>query len=223
MSDRKKLLEKIAKLLKLGERSKNNSEAEAIAAFEKAKQLMAEHHISEAEVVSAEPAKVLQDYASKGAGHISRFDQWIASAASELAGVLVWKERRRDGLRLVFLGRTADVELAKATFEVFKKMVRALARTRCGKNAWSPRHRAWAEGFATELLRRARERAEGLSQEENSKCRALVLCKRDALQKYTPPLRAARKSTYGERHDQEFVDGVLHGRKVDLDPRKKLS
>lgn len=111
MATKEEMLEKIKKLLTLGDSSKNNSEEEAQAAMLMAQKLMAKYDISAEEVESKEE----EQYAHEMCEH-----KWDYAYRVPLGQVIAKNFRCMlycRGKQIVFMGHTSDAKICKATFE----------------------------------------------------------------------------------------------------------
>jgi hypothetical protein len=111
MTAKEEMLEKVKKLLALGDASKNNSDEEARSAMLMAQKLMAKYDISVEEV--EEPQE--QQYAHEMCEH-----KWDYAYRVPLAHVLAENFRcmlYNHGKRIVFMGHPSDAKICRATFE----------------------------------------------------------------------------------------------------------
>ena len=107
---RDEVLERIKKLLALGDASKNNSEEEAKSAMLMAQKLMAKYDICAEDVEEEE-----EQYAHEMCEH-----KWDYAYRIPLAHVLSKNFRCMvyvHGKRIVFMGHPSDAKICKATFE----------------------------------------------------------------------------------------------------------
>lgn len=112
MATKEEMLEKIKKLLALGDASKNNSEEEAQSAMLMAQKLMAKYDISAEEVIGNEEEI---SYSHETCEH-----KWDYAYRIPLAQVLAKNFRCMLYLRgksIVFMGHSSDAKVCKATFE----------------------------------------------------------------------------------------------------------
>ena len=111
MTAKDQMIEKVKKLLALGDTSKNSSDEEAKSAILMAQKLMAKYDISVEEVEEPEE----QEYSHEECEH-----KWDYAYRIPLAHILAENFRCmlyvRDK-RIVFMGHPADAKICKATFE----------------------------------------------------------------------------------------------------------
>lgn len=111
MKTKEEILERVKKLLALGDTSRNDSEGEAKAAMLKAQRLMAEYDISIEEVEDKDE----EQYSHEECEH-----KWDYAYRVPLAQVLAKNFRcmvYARGKKIVFMGHPADAKICKATFE----------------------------------------------------------------------------------------------------------
>ncbi len=234
-TEKGKLIEKIAKLLALGEGGRGATEAEALLAVSKAKELMARHHIHMADVERESQAqsktKRSREFKSgigkqtRSRPSIPQFEQWIAAAVAELTSTKCFFRRGFKTFDICYFGDEDDAAIATALFPIFQKMAWSLARQACGKG-WTPSHRSFAEGFAIAVLDRAREEAKGLTPQE-TECVALVLRDKNALVEKAfadafPKMRSNNRKATGRVDYEAYRKGEKKGREVSLAHRNTI-
>lgn len=163
MMTKDKVLEKVKRLLALGDKSRNDSEEEAQSAMLKAQELMAKYDISIEEVEGEEE----QQYSHEICEH-----KWDYAYRIPLANVLSTNFRcmvYTRGKRIVFMGHPADAKICKATFEFAYKFIQ-----KKGNALYNKRYsmgyptkgvfNSYASGFIT-----------GLKEAFDVQCRALAI------------------------------------------------
>lgn len=163
MATKEEMLDKVKKLLALGNTSDNNSDEEATAAMLKAQQLMAKYDISAEEVEDQEE----EQYAHEACEH-----KWDYAYRKPLAVILSENFRcmlYMRGNRVVFMGHPQDAKICKATFEFAYRFI-----MRRGNYIYNKRYSAgrttkgifnsYATGFLT-----------GLKEALDAQCRALMI------------------------------------------------
>ena len=111
MKSKEDIVEKIKRLLALGDENKNDADAEAKAAMLKAQELMAKYDISIEECEEQEGP----EYAHEICEH-----KWDYAYRIPLASVLAKNFRcmtYNKGKRIVFMGHPSDAKICRATFE----------------------------------------------------------------------------------------------------------
>jgi hypothetical protein len=163
MTAKEEMLEKVKKLLALGDASKNNSDEEAKSAMLMAQKLMAKYDISVEEV--EEPKE--QQYAHEMCEH-----KWDYAYRIPLAHVLAKNFRcmlYNHGKRIVFMGHPSDAKICKATFEFAYQFIQ-----RRGNSIYNKRYsmglptkgvfNSYATGFIS-----------GLQEAFDAQCQALAI------------------------------------------------
>ena len=111
MKSKEDIVEKIKRLLALGDENKNDADSEAKAAMLKAQELMAKYDISIEECEEQEGP----EYAHEICEH-----KWDYAYRIPLASVLAKNFRcmtYNKGKRIVFMGHPSDAKICRATFE----------------------------------------------------------------------------------------------------------
>lgn len=222
-----KLVERIRKLMDLGDADRNNSPAEAAAAMKKAQRLMAEHDIEMAQVEDIDDER----------GHGWNFTR--AEAASVGREMPPWKRtllsvvnkitntegaiKTVKGKRkmAVFFGDAVDVAAAITIFTLLWKQIDVNAKLGHKRGIHDPSYRM---GFVNELWERAAE----LTKEEVSdhETYALVLYDKKnwlATEMDNVTLGKARNSRGSKIQDySSYLKGQQDGRNADMGVHKKI-
>lgn len=234
--DKAKLLDRIIKLFNLGDEARNSSEEETMAAITKARQLMAEHNISLAEVqmasgsAHAEEIRVAIEecdaYTLRG-GRFATYDNGIAFAVDEICGTrnFIRKSRTFAGTFVSrrFVGDTVDVAVASKLFMILLTDMRKAARRRYGPG-WSLTHTSYCDGYAHRIWERSRQELKLTAHQ--TQCVALVLRKKDeAINKYCKDVgvKEARPGRHQRRDYTAMMQGRADGSVVDLSRLNKLT
>jgi hypothetical protein len=173
---RKKLIDRVVKLFRLGAADSGTTEAEMMLAVSKARQLMAEHAISMTDIeslkghdaASAMDARIRDVPVYTRAGKsLADYDWHVASAVGALTDTEVFVRNQRgpnkkggwsDLVSVVFVGDEDDVALAGELFHLWLTEVRKMARRKFGSgNTWGIIHTSYAVGVGHRLGVRARE------------------------------------------------------------------
>lgn len=234
-----KILERILKLFNLGDTSRNQSEAETLAAVTKARQLMAEYDLTEADLraLGTEKAKsvayvVTQHTAYTRKGRtFAYYDHKVAHAVDAICSTqhyvkTTFVDKKGWYVSRRFYGAEADVAIASALFQVLLDVVRKAARTEYG-SGWSPDHQSYAIGFAIRLEERAAvwNPATALGEAQSN---ALVVISKDKAQQIERwadtklELKSVVYTPKVKKHDA-FAQGYEDGANVDLgNPRRRI-
>lgn len=164
MATKEEMLEKIKKLLALGDASKNNSEEEAQSAMLMAQKLMAKYDISAEEVIGN---KEEISYSHETCEH-----KWDYAYRIPLAQVLAKNFRCMLYLRgksIVFMGHSSDAKVCRATFEFAYQFI-----MRKGNALYNKRY-ALGEVTKGVFNSYARGFIAGLQEAFDSQCQALAI------------------------------------------------
>lgn len=215
MSDKKidRVIEKVKKLLALGDASKNNSEAEAQSAMLKAQKLLAEYDLS---IDSVMDDSIEDEIKTEYCEH-----KWNAKFRIPLATVLGKNFRCEpflSGNVVAFMGHTVDVKICKETFEyaysfIYKKACKAYNEVYALGYETKGVMNSYAEGFIV-----------GLKQVLEQQCTALMLVTPpDVKEEYNKRMEGCttRKVT---RQDKVWRNQFEQGRKdgKDFMSRKQI-
>lgn len=211
-----KILDKILKLFELGGVRANSTEAEMLAAVTKARQLMVQHKISQADVQAALDAKTdaakkiridINQYTAytRKMKNLARYDEILAMAVGELTDTEPILNRKwSDGwyVSMTFIGEQNDIALASALFMIWLPEVRRAARQMFGSQEWKKPHTSYAIGYAARILDRAQAAMPDQSVRDANAMALVMSATKDAIASY--------------KKDR----GVMTGkdRKFDLDP-----
>jgi hypothetical protein len=171
---REDILSKVAKAFALSQ-DKGATEGEAMAAVAAVQKLLARHNLAMADVQDFQQAQSEKDEA-RGVGadweavkseivkprqHFAQFESWLQLAVQNLCNVSAIHTRSYDYdrdrrlVRLIFIGEKRDVAIASAIYLELVKTCKRLARKLCGRSRWTPKHRSFAEGFASKVEERS--------------------------------------------------------------------
>lgn len=229
---RKKLIDRIVKLFKLGEEGRNNSEAEMMLAVSKARQLMAEHAISITDIADLKgdtaaqraDARIRDVPVFTRAGRtLADYDWWVAAAVAtltdteclkRLSGGLNKRGNPSSLISVLFVGDEDDVALAGELFHLWLTDVRRMARQKYGGgNAWSLSHTSYAVGVAKRLGDRARTMVQ-LATADQQVWGLVVSSKRSAITRWkeraqvnTDPGRQRKRQWDADAYFSGYRDG----------------
>ena len=235
-----KIIERIRKLLTLGDTGKNDSENEAMRAMERAHALMREHGIELADLNTGDSEEGFDiGVVCWRDEEKSQYDTWVrmlAGATAELFSIqnILFRSgsHNRYRVRLAFVGEEFDVEMAKNVWPWLVKHARRGAR-RYGGQGWGPTHRTFCEAFAARVHERAEEiaaasiaAASAGETEDDQKYGLVVAAKEDALalfmQQNFPKLRTSHRRLTGQHDPFAAGAGAAEGDKVNLNFRTQL-
>lgn len=176
MTNRKALLDKIRALLS---KTVDNgcTEHEALAALDKASQMMDAYEVTEADLQLDGETATIFSYAKADPNNIRMY---LAGAVARYCGVKVWRQKPA----LKFCGLPADVEFASWLIDTLARFVEREVLTHLWTRPAGEDRRPVADGFVAGCTRRISERLDALTQASTVKAtangRALVVTK-DAL------------------------------------------
>jgi len=189
-----KLIELVRKLLALGDKTKNSSQAEAELAAEKAQELLKKYNLDLAEVIIKDQEKIVDVEIEKEiVFELKRngFSNWIKNLmhivgkATETKSYYQKTFKFRHGRSVTksfligFLGTEWDRAIAKELFNylyhTMNRMANRLYPGSCGNQ------RCFLEGFCSSLSKRINEK---INNEKNEKYALLVLSKKKSIDNY---------------------------------------
>jgi hypothetical protein len=244
--DRDQIVDRIQKLLRLADQSKNPT-AEAVLALAKAQQMMDEHNISSAEVAETQENGSLKldldMYYGEAHGYtaenVRQYLQLIGQSCEKLTTTRVLCNRRAEDVKyggrisrrtrsyVMFLGHRPDVEVACELFRYLMKSCHTEAKHLYG-NGYSNRHRAFGEGFALAVWKRVNQiHAQRNPSPESDTLALVVRSKTDTITKWMADnMKIQPPPEGGENHratpETARAFGYVHGRSVDLGTERRL-
>lgn len=221
---RQEIIEKIQACFRRDE-SRGASQAEAETSIKMAKRLMASYNISQAECSEAcESDSIVEEGGLEHRKELAKFEIQIALVCQYLFNVkMILLRRYVDGLKrefIIFIGYEVDVALAKAAFKIIRDEVNEIA-SKCQFKDYE--RDKFKFGVACVLVEKARSMVEGLTKEQENMCRAVVVSKEANIQKYVDGKHGKLKEwKTNVDMSKSFMDGIIAGRKMNLDFTKKL-
>ena len=197
MADQK-IINRIKKLLALAEGNANA--AEATAAALKAQQLIAEHDVSKLELYGEkrdEITEVTNEHSIKGNPWGKRL-AWAIADNFRCRWYSEWKGSRdywthrvsKDSENIVFMGYETDAQAAKVTYDRLYEIGLKLANAECRK---ARKERGSANGVKNSFLLGY---VEGIRNELEKQCVALVLVRPKAVDDYADERTAGFRTSY---------------------------
>lgn len=217
-----KLLERIRKLLSLGNADRNNSVHEAEAALAKAHELMRQHNIAMSDVeVQAEAARPATEAEVKLKGNVLRWKMILAKACARLFDCDTYIARTLGGSKIRIYGQEVDRAVAVAAFEALYATVYRVSEPLPHHDATSYRM-----GFAVAVRQRVDKlKAEQAARPDDPNGRALVVTshKLASLRTFSErkglqPIRTRHSSVNPDAYSR----GYAHGQATDLNLRPSL-
>lgn len=233
-TSKKKLAERVLKLFTLGEAGRNNSEAEAMAAVTKAREMMLEYNLTLADIeaVGTDKAKkviiqIVQAPCYTLKQRFAVYDDYIAAAVEQITDTRNMTQNKWFGhqryWQRIFVGTEMDVAVAGELFLVLLDSMRQHARRQFGKG-WSKKHTSYSLGFSAKIYERAKVDHVLALPPGDAASVALVLRDKkkatdDWMAKNTVKGKVRRIKLDGAAHDLGREDGAF----VDLgDPKRRI-
>ncbi|MBI5249922.1 MAG: DUF2786 domain-containing protein [Desulfomonile tiedjei] len=198
--------EVISKVRKLFELSGSPNENEAALAAAKARELLARHNLSMADLSTDElKSAIAATEASVKVGKVLR--NWEKGLLIHIARGFECEHiiRRRQGCSplLTFIGTEADAEVASYTFqflyrELNRLVDRTLPRLKRENRNWNTAslRYAYLDGAVKRIGERFRERTQAVRTAESNGCRELVLVKDEIIRNYMASAFSSIKTEY---------------------------
>lgn len=222
LMEKDKLIEKIQKMLNLGDPSRNSYENEVQNALRLAKKLMAENDISMAEVQAiGGKREAIYDFESRDAhsGSLSGWEMYVAPVVALVTSTKVMRKRKYDGKStIIFCGTPTDVAIAVEMYSIIHRMVKGRAAVYSNPSENHTAYRSYAEGFVQSLWEKAQEKID-LEDESKNKSYALVVASKskelDAWYRKSFKLKTSLAKR-GRVDTKAFSTGRVDGEKVSL-------
>lgn len=231
-----KIIDRIVKLFRLGDKSANTTEAEMMLAVTKARELMAQHNLTMADIAEKKGQSIADSirdrirqhpaYTRKGT-RLADYDWQVAYAVGILTDTRVIQTWTQDWLggkfvSAVFVGVEEDTALAGELFILWLKQVRAMARRVYGSgNTWGKRHTSYAVGVGYRLQERARRMVQTLSAGEQETMALVVQTKQSSIERWIANnLNMVDKKQRASRLDDDaLLRGYQDGAQFNMETR----
>lgn len=223
------IIRKIVKLFELGNKARNNSEAEAEAAFLKAQELMRKYGIEQAAIDKKANAFDLSKFSKMPTGltrtKLGRDDWNIASAVGyicschPLAIHVMAKGKWQQSL--IFIGYTSDAMVAVEMYGRLRKYIRKMAAQWCRDRdypLYKIHWKSYVMGFARKLLERAQQ-ARREADAKDVKDAGLIVYREDMAKKATEemfPNAQTRKSRPAKVDLNAYGAGADEAKNIDI-------
>jgi hypothetical protein len=213
------MVAKILKLLELGDADKNSNPHEREMAQKKAAQLMAEYSLSFVDLREGKPradsfTRIDID------GSEEKMVHWEGTLAHCIGRVFDCRvislggNRSYDPWKLAFLGAKTDIEIAIFFFKYLRRTVGVMSESISDRVKVQD---SYAMGMVTTIDTRLEELFKKRDEFIPSDCKALVIQKKDDVNKFTESqfkhLRPIRHETI---HDHNYEKGRADGQRVNL-------
>jgi hypothetical protein len=203
---KEEVLSKVGKLFGL---SNSPNENEAALAATKARELLARHNLSIADLPTDEiKSAIAPTESSVSVGKVVK--NWVKGLLIHVADGFECQHiiRRRHGSNTIlsFIGAPADAEVAVYTFQFLYRQLhrlveRALPKLKRENKGWSAaalRH-AYLDGAVKRIGERFREQTESIRVAERHGCKELVLAKEQMIENYMAVAFSNIRIEYGRR------------------------
>lgn len=239
MENRSRIIERIAKLMALGE---SDNENEAALAVMRAHKLMMRHNIEMAEVKPVEVELVVGVRVYDEEKRRSIIPYWELSLADgigtafggmALSGRRWWKEEGKMSRTIVFYGVGEDAKIMQVVFTRLRSRIWQMAKERTAEHAatlrtemgFVPRHgryssRVWRESYCRGVVHRLMQRLKDeIEREEGSSETALVLLRNQMVRQHVDDNLKTRdiESKSQQGNFDAFEMGVRDGEGIDID------
>ena len=224
---KKKIIEKLKKILRKGDRSRNPSDAEVDQALEIAKRIMAEHNISMSEVdLSSETSPGIITVRMSH-GDIPKWKLVLASVPSIICGVEGCVQDHGNGaFSIYFIGYPEDVAIAKELYGIFMETIEKRSDLMFPKFTHEGQHDSYCLGFALNLIRRAEIKIELDSKADQDSLALVVSGKKEKIKEFFEAnYGAAKEPPKKEKvdiHSHAFHMGVYDAMDVSLESKRLL-
>lgn len=233
----KKLIERIKALFRLGDKERNNSEAEAEVATAKAQELLQKYNLSLSEVLNTDEdlkksaGDIVDEVAKEmNKSSLSSWENNLTITVGECCECKtyrqVWKRGKSSTFSLRFVGTKWDVAIAVELFNYLHKTLLRKSRVNYRDNL--PLQRSYLEGACYRLEQRVREQTEQFKREQvkNQKFALMVINKKDAIDNYMQNELDLRQTKARDRKpvdSRAFHRGVADANAIDLGNSNKIA
>lgn len=214
------IIDKIMKLLNLGDETRNSNPHERDLAAKKAAQLMAEYSIDFIDLKEGK-AKSYSFMKEEVQGYGFHENTWEAILASGVARIMDCKVITRDwrheeGWYIIFVGTKSDIELAVFFFKYLRRTINRMAEVSSTK-------KASRDSYCYGMILTIKQRLEELFRQKEelipSNCRDLVIIKKDdlneAFKEMFPNTRRSHLRTSNKDY-HAYVKGLEDGKNIPL-------
>lgn len=201
------------------------TEAEIASALALAKKLMGEWALTESDIKEPGADPGIRRAQMKPRTAPPMWETSMGLICEELFSVRCFADEASIPGKCVvhFVGYPADIELAIELFTILKSQILKLSSeyqkmTQC---TYSERCR-FSFGVVTRLLDIVRESKQAAKDEDDAKCRGLVLAKKEIVKEWVDKHLKLYKPKAKAVYDHHFENGVVAGDKVDMGMRQKV-
>ncbi|MCC5633794.1 DUF2786 domain-containing protein [Nostoc sphaeroides CHAB 2801] len=208
LPDLEKITEKILKLFSL---SQSPNEAEALAAFSKAQEMLTRHNLSMADLADSTPVEVEEQIIDES----QRPSSWkgiLLNAVSKANYCLAFKHKDRYSIKQIILGRPVNIQSARMEFEYLVQAVDRLAKEveggRTFKNAFKLGAAHRLDVRILEVIEK--QKCEGMAGSKNSAAISAIVM-RSLYEKMDAELKAYSEKLNLKTRFQKFTCSSIDG------------
>jgi hypothetical protein len=217
---KEEVISKIMKLMELGNEEKNNNPHERETAMRMAAKMMAEYSIDFADLRSGKPKEdVFIELEVEGTSDVKvDFESRLAFYIAHAFDCEMINTYRHGPWSIVFIGTKHDLEIAVFFYKYLRRTLGAMARLKYPKDTKSSR-RNYCFGMVTVIGDRLDDLYKKREEFIPSDCRALVIVKKDGLQKFFHekfPNRVNGRKTSIKGDMGAYYNGKADGKTVNL-------
>jgi len=223
VDEKRKLIERVKKLLALGDPSRNDCEAEVQAAIKAAKRIMAEHGLSMAEVSELEAGQGLQiGYVEVVTSRLQEWEHLLTKVIENICGISALAGKEQSDPRkktIIFCGTESDVSVGREMYLILRKIIRENGRRKFPpKKVGFSALRSYCEGFAYTLLIRSEEEVQFENKKDSQKWGIVLADKKNRIESWVrQKLKPRQESFKNKRADViPFMMGMVDGADVNL-------
>lgn len=221
------VIRKIRKLLETAEHQETNENLAAAAAA-KARELLSKYNLSLAEIKAEDVQDTLQvgPHGYVMGKKVPRWCQYLSSQVAEVFDCFVYISTLRGTRQktLIFVGTEADGQVAVYTFEyLVRELLRLYERSKDDLKQWFPDRSLqtmrtdYLNGATSRVNELLREHHQAIKQREQEQCSALVVYKKNSLEKYLKNLHLRKQQNSKRRDDYAvYSKGYSDGKQIKI-------
>lgn len=214
------IIDRVRKLFALAADRANENESHV--ALEMARKLMKEHGIKQVDVDISDAASHVdvQLWKSVEMSQIDTYSRYLAIAVSKLFDCQHWLMRgtswNKYRVQVCFAGEATDVALATEVWPWFVKQAKRYAQSHYG-SGWTPRHRSFAESFASRIHSRILDmltQEEQSSSDDDVRYGIVVAGKESAIEKFLEQQGIKFVMRSLNRRGRQYYDAINAGQRA---------
>lgn len=199
------------------------TEQEIASALALAKKLMGEWALTESDLGGDQAKSGVVEAGMKPRTAPPQWELNIGRICEELFSVKAYASSAGTKTTLKFVGFPADIELAIELFTVLKSQVMKLASEYQKSTGCSYGERCrFSYGVIFRLIANIKEAQQAVKEEDDARCRGLVLAKKDIVRAWVKENLKLVKTGGRVQRDEHFDNGVAAAGRVDMGMRQKV-